>query len=404
MSEDRTGRELTPRPSERELSERELTPRQHGAGSVERFYAGDSAHTVGLSEERAAGIVRQSGNARSVAFLATLVIVLFVPLYWFYDLGFPGVAGTSRLENEVQAQLVTDVARGHELYLANCARCHGENGEGGIGPALNDQAKLYNAITEDGQAGNGHLNTRYLELVLNVGGRYVCGDPESVMPVWLNENGGPLNYREIEEIVRFIVASDEITWTSEGHREAGDEDGEEDTGPEVMSGWRDTDYVPPPDATPVPECWRRPEGEDTGGSAPMPPDAIEVPGTEESPRVIAVEETANVQITDPEGNQLAAIAVQEGETVTFEVTNTSGEVPHNFYIGPPEQLEGNQVEELPGVPEFTEGTQTFTYTVEAATDAELEFACTVLGHYPTMHGAIQVIPAGDGAGDEGEGE
>jgi hypothetical protein len=35
--------------------------------------------------------------------------------------------------------------------------------------------------------------------VLTVGGRYVCGDPKSVMPVWAQPNG-PLNYRQIEEI------------------------------------------------------------------------------------------------------------------------------------------------------------------------------------------------------------
>ncbi|MBA3778299.1 MAG: c-type cytochrome, partial [Chloroflexi bacterium] len=118
-----------------------------------------------------------------VAFLVTLVIVLFIPLYWFYDLGVPALAGTSRLEKEKQAQLVTDVARGEELYLANCAQCHGAQGQGGVGPALNDQAKLANAVTPAGLPGTGHLNPDYIEEVLTVGGRIVCGDPNSIMPV-----------------------------------------------------------------------------------------------------------------------------------------------------------------------------------------------------------------------------
>ena len=36
------------------------------------------------------------------------------------------------------------------------------NGQGGVGPPLNDQAKLYNALTADGQPGTGHLNPNYI--------------------------------------------------------------------------------------------------------------------------------------------------------------------------------------------------------------------------------------------------
>ena len=68
------------------------------------------------------------------------------------------------------------------------------NGEGGVGPPLNDQAKLYNAVTADGGSGTGHLNPNYIHKVLEVGGRYVCGDAKSLMPAWLAPDG-PLNYR-----------------------------------------------------------------------------------------------------------------------------------------------------------------------------------------------------------------
>ena len=67
MSDDRTGRELTPRPDEEPSA---VTPREAGlptTAPVERFSAGQQAHTVGLTEERAAQIVRSSGNARMVA-------------------------------------------------------------------------------------------------------------------------------------------------------------------------------------------------------------------------------------------------------------------------------------------------------------------------------------------------
>src|SRR3990172_10794966 len=148
MSDERTGRGLVPRPDEPAGA---VTPREPALPAPssevgERFAAGEQAHTVGLTEERAAQIVRQSGNARMVAFLGALVLVLFIPLYWLYDIGLLGIPG--RLQSEAEQQYVTDVSRGYALFLANCARCHGNSGEGGIGPPLNDQAKLYNRSEE----------------------------------------------------------------------------------------------------------------------------------------------------------------------------------------------------------------------------------------------------------------
>ena len=389
MTEERRGGELTRRDEPRT----EVAPRRDDK-SLERFYAGDQAHTVGLTEERAATIVRQSGNARNIAFLATLVIVLFVPIYWFYDLGFPAVAGSSRLEKEKQAQQVTDVARGHELYLANCAQCHGQNGEGGIGPPLNDQNKLYNAVTPQGQPGTGHLNPNYLEAVLTEGGRYICGDPNSIMPVWADVNGGPLNYREIEELIAFLTASKDISWE---HAPRHPEEGETLPPPQRVRCWRDPNYRPPQGTESPPPCWRDPDGIQIGanpspgaGGAGGSPAAIENPGTPENPRVIKLEETATLEITDQNGREVTAIPVKAGETVRFEVTNTAN-FPHNFYIGEEAQLAANQTAGLEGIPDFNSGTQSFEYTF--AEDAQgLQFACTVPGHYAPMHGDFQVQP------------
>ena len=87
--------------------------------------------------------------------------------------------------------------RGYNLYQANCAQCHGANGEGGKGPALNRQDKLF-----------AHLNPDYLDNILHVGGRYACGNPNSIMPIWANTGNppGPLNYKQIEDVIAFIRA------------------------------------------------------------------------------------------------------------------------------------------------------------------------------------------------------
>lgn len=103
---------------------------------------------------------------------------------------------------------------------------------------------------------------------------------------------------------------------------------------------------------------------------------------------IALEETSSVQITQ-NGQPVSSLKVAKDHTVTFEVTNTAG-FAHNFYIGSPDKLSSNQTAGLSGIPDFTQGTKTLTYTVTADT-ANLQFACTLPGHYPTMHGTFELV-------------
>src|SRR3954454_2086597 len=151
MSDERTGRELTPQDGN-QPSAPVPTPEQLG---VERFSAGPRAHTVGLTEDRAGQIVRQSSNARNIAFLAILLVGIFIPVYWFYALGVPALGVEGQMSATANEQFVTDVERGYALFLAHCARCRGSNGECGVGPPLNDQAKLYNSINQNGGSGTG---------------------------------------------------------------------------------------------------------------------------------------------------------------------------------------------------------------------------------------------------------
>ena len=139
-----------------------------------------------------------------------------------------------------EGRLVTDVARGFELYQVNCAACHGPDGEGGTGPSLNDQAKPYDAITLTGEPGSGYLNTIFVDELLTEGGSYVCGDPSSLMVAYKEPNGY-LGSRQVEELIAWITASSEIVF---------------EHGSETISGWRDPDWEPGPETTPVPACWQ----------------------------------------------------------------------------------------------------------------------------------------------------
>ncbi len=394
MSDETGNRQLAPRePDDARATDQALTPAPEGEQrAVERFSAGPKAHTVGLTEERGAQIVRQSANARSFVFLAVLAIALFIPVYWFVESGVPALGTQGRMEQAAEDQYVTDVERGYALYLNNCQTCHGAEGKGGVGPPLNDQSKLYNALTAGGLPGTGHLNPNYLQNVLTVGGRYVCGDPASLMPAW-KQPAGPLNYRQVEELIAWLTASSDVTFeykpATHGAAPA------EPVEPAVVSGWRDPNWQPEAGATPPPACWRNPSGA-IGGSAPAatpPPagDTAATPepvngGTADAPRVIKLQATADLHFKDEAGNVITQIDAVKGETIKFEIDNTAG-FDHNFYIGTADQINTPNGTTDAGIPTWQSGVQTLTWT---ATGDGLEFACTVPGHTSTMHGDIVI--------------
>ena len=119
------------------------------------------------------------------------------------------------------------------------------------------------------------------------------------------------------------------------------------------------------------------------------PAATGTEGATGTGETIELEENASLQILQ-DGQQVTNLTVKQGQTYTFRVTNTAG-FPHNFYIGAPADLQANQTANLQGIPDFASGTQEFQYTVDAST-AQLEFACTVPGHYQPMHGTFTVQP------------
>ncbi len=77
-------------------------------------------------------------------------------------------------------------AMGSELYDANCASCHGAEGEGGIGPGLNSQEFL--TAAKDAQ----------------INAMISFGIPASLMSAYSLEFGGPLTADEIDALTTFL--------------------------------------------------------------------------------------------------------------------------------------------------------------------------------------------------------
>ena len=109
-------------------------------------------------------------------------------------------------------------------------------------------------------------------------------------------------------------------------------------------------------------------------------------GTADAPRVIKLIATADLHFKDEAGNTVTQIEVVAGETIQFEVDNTAG-FDHDFWIGTPDELAVPNATTDVGIPTWTSGVQTVTWTVSGD---GLQFACTVPGHYSTMHGDIVV--------------
>jgi uncharacterized cupredoxin-like copper-binding protein len=119
---------------------------------------------------------------------------------------------------------------------------------------------------------------------------------------------------------------------------------------------------------------------------PAPPDPGQpgfVAGTEANPRVIPVNAT---EFTfEPN-----IFSVQQGETITFEITNVGG-ADHEFKVGPM-QAAFQDLESAPEVAHIRPGTSaSLTYTFEQA--GPYAIACHEPGHFEHgMFGFVSVIP------------
>jgi len=113
-----------------------------------------------------------------VVFGFTLCILVVFQIYILRE--------PARIEAVEAEDNLLALAAGRELYVENCAACHGENGEGGRAPALNSQELL--KMTSD-------------EALFSL---TRTGVPGSIMPAWGQTFGGPFTDEQIAQIVAFI--------------------------------------------------------------------------------------------------------------------------------------------------------------------------------------------------------
>jgi plastocyanin len=230
---------------------------------------------------------------------------------------------------------------------------------------LNRQDKLF-----------AHLNPEYLRTVLTAGGRYVCGNPKSLMPVWSNTGNppGPLNYKQIDYLIAFLRAEKTGTYRvmdpalfepviDEATREE-----------KTFTGWVDPAYAPEPGATPFPDCWAD-EFATPASAAPSTPATSAEPGASEAPAATVVKEAAlNIAFVNKDLKAPADIAFK------LEFDNQDAGIPHNIAI-----KDASGAEVFKG--EIFNGAAVKTYDVPALKAGDYTFVCTV---HPNMTGTLKV--------------
>lgn len=100
----------------------------------------------------------------------------------------------TRADDAEERQLEEQVERGASVFARNCASCHGLNGEGFVGPALNRPENR-----PDDPAELARLQDRFTNTI-------ECGRTGTFMPAWAQDQNGPLNEAQIRQLVLLITS------------------------------------------------------------------------------------------------------------------------------------------------------------------------------------------------------
>ncbi len=120
------------------------------------------------------------GRYLVVGLLLSLLVLAGLTFYWTGE--------SPRLARAAENFTRERVDRGQTLYSQQCVSCHGTQGEGGVGPALNNRQLLKNT-----------LDNVFFSVIRS-------GVPNTQMPAWSVDYGGPLTDEDIWDVVAFIRA------------------------------------------------------------------------------------------------------------------------------------------------------------------------------------------------------
>ncbi len=115
-----------------------------------------------------------------IGLVLTLIVLGGMGVYWLGE--------TTRLAEAAETLADERVHRGREIFTEQCVSCHGAQGEGGVGTALNNRGLLKNT-----------LDDVFFSVIRS-------GVPSTEMPAWSVDFGGPLTDEDVKDVVAFIRA------------------------------------------------------------------------------------------------------------------------------------------------------------------------------------------------------
>lgn len=139
-----------------------------------------------------------TGKQINAMVVLLLILLLGVGVYTLWD-PFRAEGARERTQEDM-------AERAAKTYVNNCINCHGDQGQGRIGPALNPEYRRANGLTDWTDPTKLTENQALIRNVL------VCGRIGSVMPAWSQEQGGSLTDEQIRRLVILLATPPEGAW------------------------------------------------------------------------------------------------------------------------------------------------------------------------------------------------
>lgn len=145
---------------------------------------------------------------KTLGAIVVTALALFTMFYWLTDSMRMGSSQVALEEEQLEyAMTVFGPPDENNPATANCAQCHGPDGRGGGPDAPVAGPNLHSTRVAERL----RINPNYVHLVISYGGIVVSGDPNSRMPAWSTEVGGPLTVQQIDALTALVTE-----WAEEG--------------------------------------------------------------------------------------------------------------------------------------------------------------------------------------------
>jgi mono/diheme cytochrome c family protein len=275
----------------------------------------------------------------------------------------------TRADNQASYREWQSVERGAELFAQNCRTCHGNTGEGGIGPRLNIEANR----PADDPVLLEELRDRYAMTI-------TCGRIGTFMPAWGQtltmggasiSLGGSLTDQQIQHLTALITSAEH---SEKGWEEAGVLAEEIDHELELQG-------LPPPEAVTVTNI-----GPCLNNGSILPSSiykAILTPAAPATPPPDATPETAPTLVALNIEFDRDFLLVPAGEPFQIILDNQDANIPHNVSI----YTDSSLAEGL-FIGEIFNGIATMTYDIDPLDAGDYYFQCDV---HPNMNGALSAV-------------